>query len=98
MIKGVVLAEIAFWHRIQYIAKTPRSKKDQWCVIGTDIKTKLLDQCDQNLPHLVGQVFYRCVKTCLKFQEATKSMDQYETQVYFQREVVQKLSDLAGRV
>jgi hypothetical protein len=44
-----------------------------------------MERCQSDLPHLVGQVLTDVVVTCFEFDLRTEGLDEYTTQVYFQK-------------
>lgn len=92
---GVVLLEIALWKDVTLIVKS--SLKDGR-IVADEVAKALVGKCNKALSHQVGGIFTQCISTCLNFSEQTKSMNEYETQLYFQRRVVAPIGRALHRV
>ena len=62
------------------------------------VRSKYMERCQSDLPHLVGQVLADVVVTCFEFDLRTKDLDEYATQVYFQKEILNKMNIEAGKI
>ncbi|KAM6509738.1 hypothetical protein FALCPG4_017386 [Fusarium falciforme] len=92
---GVVLFEIALW---KDVGSALKSYLDKGRVIASEVAQLLMDKCVKMLPHQVGAVFARCILTCLDFGSKTKGLNEYETQRYLQRNVVEPMRRAVGRI
>ncbi|KAJ4209561.1 hypothetical protein NW759_013417 [Fusarium solani] len=92
---GVVLFEIALW---KDVGSALKSYLDKGRVISSEVAQLLMDKCVKMLPHQVGAVFARCILTCLDFGSKTKGLNEYETQRYFQNNVVEPMRRAVGRI
>jgi hypothetical protein len=61
-------------------------------------RIKYVERCQSDLPHLVGQVLTDVVVTCFEFDLRTEGLDEYATQVYFQKEILNKMNIEAGKI
>lgn len=94
-IKGIVLFEIALWKDIRSIV----SKKDPSArVRSTDVRDTVKKKCQSELPHRVGEVLTRAILTCLDFGSLTAGLTEYDSQVYFQRHVTDRIARGMGNV
>ena len=57
-----------------------------------------MERCQSDLPHLAGQVLTDVVVTCFEFDLRTKGLDEYATQVYFQKEILNKTNIEVGKI
>jgi hypothetical protein len=62
------------------------------------VRSKYMERCQSDLPHLVGQVLTDVVVTCFEFDLRTEGLDEYETQVYFQKEILNKMNIEGGKI
>ncbi|KAM0430000.1 hypothetical protein ACHAPT_006006 [Fusarium lateritium] len=91
---GVVLLEIALWKDVGSALKLYLDKDS---VIPSEVAQLLMDKCVKILPHQVGAVFARCVLACLDFDSRTKCLSEYETQRYFQKNIVEPMGRAVRR-
>ncbi|KAI1371349.1 hypothetical protein F4677DRAFT_313443 [Hypoxylon crocopeplum] len=82
---GVVLLEIALWKDVCSVVKHSLFGRR---VVADEVAKTLASKCSKALSHQVGDIFVRCILTCLEFSKQTKGMDEYETQLYFQQSVI----------
>jgi hypothetical protein len=62
------------------------------------VRSKYMERCQSDLPHLVGQVLTDVVVTCFEFDLRTNGLDEYATQVYFQKEILDQMNIEAGKI
>ncbi|RMJ16568.1 hypothetical protein CDV36_003721 [Fusarium kuroshium] len=93
---GVVLFEIALWKDVESALKS--FKYDPNEIAPSKVTQVLKDKCVKSLPHQVGAVFARCILTCLDFEARTKGLSEYETQRYFQKNIVEPMGRAVRRI
>ena len=63
------------------------------------VRSKYMERCQSDLPHLVGQVLTDVVVTCFEFDLRTKGLDEYDIQIHFQKEILNKMMNIeAGKI
>ncbi|KAK4207169.1 hypothetical protein QBC37DRAFT_444662 [Rhypophila decipiens] len=92
---GIVLFEIARWKAIGDVCG---GRSASTSVKSTDIREAVKKKCQSELPHRVGEVLTQVILTCLDFGRLTQTMNEYDSQVYFQRHVTDRIAKGLGNV
>ncbi|KAM7216772.1 hypothetical protein V8F06_007882 [Rhypophila decipiens] len=92
---GIVLFEIARWNAISEIS---RGRGGSTSVRSTDVREAVRKKCQSELPHRVGEVLTQVILTCLDFGRLTQTMNEYDSQVYFQHHVTDRIAKGLGKV
>ncbi|MCJ1378594.1 hypothetical protein MMC17_001693 [Xylographa soralifera] len=80
---GIVFLEIARWKlatRFEEIKAQP--------LRPSDVKPRLLAQVAKDLPHQVGQSYADVVDACLRFQELTAELNEYDKHKVFEAKIL----------
>jgi Protein kinase domain len=94
---GVILLEIFSWQSAKDIHKKSSSKDGKSTRIHSErIKKTYLKKVRQDVPHLAGSKIATVVEDCLDFDTKTTVLSEYEIQLFFQKQILDRIAAVAG--